>query len=59
MKRGDVWFNPIEPPELQKDPVDQKEQPEPTPLKSPPPELAKPEGEEGDKDDEEEGEDEQ
>jgi hypothetical protein len=35
MKRGDVCFNPTEPPELQKDPTDQAEQPEPTPLHAP------------------------
>ncbi len=35
MKNGDVNFNPTEPPEIQKDPVDQKEQPEPTPLTEP------------------------
>lgn len=28
MKRGDVCFNPTEPPEVQKDPIDQTEQPE-------------------------------
>ena len=35
IKRGDVCFNPTEPPEIQKDPVDQGEQPEPTPLVAP------------------------
>jgi hypothetical protein len=35
LKRGDVCFNPTEPPEVQKDPVDQMEQPEPTPLIAP------------------------
>ncbi|CDW78166.1 UNKNOWN [Stylonychia lemnae] len=34
-KRGDVCFNPTEPPEVQKDPIDQTEQPEPTPLHAP------------------------
>ncbi len=28
LKRGDVCFNPTEPPEIQKDPIDQGEQPE-------------------------------
>ena len=28
LKRGDVCFNPTEPPEVQRDPVDQNEQPE-------------------------------
>lgn len=28
LKRGDVCFNPTEPPEVQRDPVDQTEQPE-------------------------------
>lgn len=32
LKKGDTCFNPIEPPEIMKDPVDQVEQPEPTPL---------------------------
>lgn len=53
MKKGDPSFNPTEPPEVQKDPIDQMEQPEPTPLTEPP---AKPEAEEGepkDGDDEE------
>jgi radial spoke head protein 4A len=35
LKRGDVSFNPTEPPEVQKDPVDLMEQPEPTPLIAP------------------------
>lgn len=35
MKRGDVCYNPTEPPEVQKDPVDQTENPEPTPLVAP------------------------
>ncbi|CDW87426.1 UNKNOWN [Stylonychia lemnae] len=35
LKRGDVSFNPTEPPDVQKDPVDQLEQPEPTPLIAP------------------------
>jgi hypothetical protein len=35
LKRGDVCFNPTEPPEIMKDPVDQTEQPEPTPLVAP------------------------
>ncbi|MFN9909626.1 MAG: hypothetical protein ACK56F_26495 [bacterium] len=35
MKKGDTCFNPIEPPEIMKDPVDQGEQPEPTPLNAP------------------------
>jgi len=32
MKRGDSSFNPVEPPEVQSDPYDQIENPEPTPL---------------------------
>jgi len=32
MKRGDPSYNPTEPPEVQKDPLDQAEMPEPTPL---------------------------
>lgn len=51
LKRGDVCFNPTEPPEVQRDPVDQSEQPEPTPLVAPeePPEddTDKPKGGEG------------
>lgn len=56
IKRGDTSFNPTEPPEVQSDPVDQIEQPEPTPLVAPE-EPAEPdtdkeaepaEGEEGD-----------
>lgn len=35
MKRGDPSYNPIEPPEVQKDPIDQVEMPEPTPLEAP------------------------
>ena len=35
IKRGDTSFNPTEPPEVQSDPVDQIEQPEPTPLVAP------------------------
>jgi hypothetical protein len=35
LKRGDMSFNPIEPPDVMKDPVDQLEQPEPTPLIAP------------------------
>jgi radial spoke head protein 4A len=35
LKRGDVCFNPTEPPEVQKDPSDQIEMPEPTPLHAP------------------------
>ena len=35
LKKGDTCFNPIEPPEIMKDPVDQGEQPEPTPLNAP------------------------
>jgi hypothetical protein len=58
LKRGDVCFNPIEPPEIMKDPIDQSEQPEPTPLVAPqePPEPDtenpdKKEGEEEEEDD--------
>jgi radial spoke head protein 4/6 len=35
VKKGDNCFNPIEPPEIMKDPVDQVEMPEPTPLVAP------------------------
>ena len=35
LKRGDVCFNPTEPPEVQRDPSDQSEMPEPTPLFAP------------------------
>ena len=35
LKKGDNCFNPIEPPEIQRDPVDQSEMPEPTPLIAP------------------------
>jgi len=35
MKRGDPSFNPCEPPEVQSDPHDQVENPEPTPLEAP------------------------
>jgi radial spoke head protein 4A len=35
IKKGDTCFNPIEPPEIQRDPVDHVEQPEPTPLTAP------------------------
>ena len=35
MKRGDSSFNPCEPPEVQSDPFDQEERPEPTPLEAP------------------------
>ena len=35
LKRGDVAFNPTEPPDVMSDPVDHIEQPEPTPLVAP------------------------
>lgn len=35
LKKGDNCFNPIEPPEIMKDPTDQMEMPEPTPLLAP------------------------
>jgi len=35
LKRGDTSFSPTEPPEVLKDPVDQPENPEPTPLEAP------------------------
>lgn len=35
LKRGDACFYPIEPPEVNIDPTDQIEQPEPTPLTAP------------------------
>ena len=34
-KRADSSFNPTEPPEVQRDPVDSTEQPEPTPFNEP------------------------
>ena len=46
MKRGDPAMNPTEPPEVMADPVDQVEQPEPTPLHEPV-EKPKEEGEGG------------
>jgi len=54
IKRGETSFNPTEPPDVQVDPLDQIERPEPTPLE-PPEEPAEPdtdaekpaEGEEG------------
>lgn len=35
LKKGDNCFNPIEPPEIMRDPTDQVEMPEPTPLVAP------------------------
>ena len=35
IKRGDFSYDPTEPPEVQKDPLDQIERPEPTPLEAP------------------------
>ena len=35
LKKGDTCFNPIEPPEICRDPTDQAEMPEPTPLFAP------------------------
>lgn len=35
IKRGDTSYNPVEPPEVQNDPKDQVERPEPTPLEAP------------------------
>jgi hypothetical protein len=35
LKKGDSSYNPTEPPEVQKDPEDQNEMPEPTPLNAP------------------------
>lgn len=35
IKRGDQAFDPCEPPEVQSDPIDQIERPEPTPLEAP------------------------
>ena len=52
MKKGDMSFNPIEPPEVKDDPSDQVENPEPTPLTAPP-EPAEPDTD-GDKKGEEE-----
>jgi hypothetical protein len=61
LKRGDVCFNPTEPPEVQRDPSDQSEMPEPTPLVAPEEPLEfdtenpkKKKGADGDVDDEEE-----
>lgn len=47
LKRGDSSFNPTEPPMVEKDPVDQNEQPEPTPLHEPVAPVVPAEGEEG------------
>lgn len=56
LKRGDVCFNPTEPPEVQRDPVDQSEQPEPTPLTAPeePPEEDTDKAKKGEEEGEEE-----
>lgn len=35
MKKGDTAFDPCEPPEVNVDPLDQIERPEPTPLEAP------------------------
>ena len=35
MKKGDPSYNPVEPPAVQADPEEDKEQPEPTPLTEP------------------------
>jgi hypothetical protein len=35
VKKGDTSFNPTEPPEVQSDPSEQVENPEPTPLHEP------------------------
>ena len=35
MKKGDPSYNPVEPPEVQGDPEEEAEQPEPTPLTEP------------------------
>lgn len=35
LKTGDASMNPTEPPEVQRDPEDQDEMPEPTPLQAP------------------------
>ena len=40
IKKGDTAYNPTAPPEVMDDPVDQEEQPEPTPLTEP---VAQPE----------------
>ena len=45
VKKGDTSYYPIEPPEVQADPTDQTEQPEPTPLTEPVVEQAPAEGE--------------
>ena len=37
LKRGDPSYNPTEPPEVQKDPEEEAERPEPTPLNEPDP----------------------
>jgi radial spoke head protein 4A len=54
IKKGDTAFNPIEPPEVQSDPIDYIEMPEPTPLVAPE-EPAEPDT---DKEDKPEGEEE-
>lgn len=54
MKRGGVCFNPTEPPEVMRDPVDVGEQPEPTPL-VPPEEPEEPDTDKKADDEEDEG----
>ena len=53
LKKGDVCFNPTEPPDVQKDPSEQNEQPEPTPL-FPPEEKLEPNTDNDGKENEEE-----
>ena len=55
-KKGDTAFSPIEPPEVQSDPVDYIEMPEPTPLHAPE-EPAEPDTDKEDKPDGEEEDD--
>lgn len=40
VKRGGTSYNPCEPPEVQSDPAEGEEEPEPTPLHEPPPVVA-------------------
>ena len=53
LKKGDMSFNPIEPPMVMEDPADQAENPEPTPLTAPP-EPAEPDTDGDNKEGEEE-----
>lgn len=51
IKRGDPSYNPTEPPDVQQDPIDQTEMPEPTP-QNPPKEQVEPDTDKKDGEDE-------